>query len=240
MPRDRVKPTSRPDPTSGGAGTPGTRYSHPAFGQLSASRVQNGSGETLYGSDFKHHDYIVIRIGESELTRTLSRDWPFSKNEIVEIAVSEAQWASFVSSLNVGQGVPCTITRRDGRLVPGIDATELVSDQHFKREQKEALTEALVAVQRAKAEINGLATSKRAKEAATDAIERAERALRSSVPFVTDQFEKHVETTIERAKTEVHAYAQNVIVQAGLEALSVDRRDVIEYQPTEEHDDTDQ
>ena len=51
-----------------------TTYSHPAFGQIEVSRVQGGNG-TLYGSDFRHHGYVVVRIAHSTMQRDLSRDW---------------------------------------------------------------------------------------------------------------------------------------------------------------------
>ena len=89
-----------------------TVESHPAYAQISASRV---SGQTnLYGSDFSHQNYVTISIHASELHRSLSRDWAFSRREYIEVAMSESQWAAFVSSMNVGCGIQCTLSHLEG------------------------------------------------------------------------------------------------------------------------------
>src|SRR5262245_60626587 len=93
---------------------------HPAYGQIGASRV---SGQTfLYGTDFAHQNYIIIEISRSELHRGLSNDWPFGRDKLIELALSEAQWATFVSSLNCGQGVQCTLTDFNRESIPQIPA----------------------------------------------------------------------------------------------------------------------
>ena len=38
------------------------RESHPAFGQIAASRVSSTPGVSLYGSDFDHQRYMTISI----------------------------------------------------------------------------------------------------------------------------------------------------------------------------------
>src|SRR3954470_19367469 len=83
---------------------------HPAYGQIAASRVTSGGGATLYGSDFKHSNFITIRVHASEQHRSLSHDWHYARDMLCEVALSEAQWATFVSSLNAGMGVPCTLS----------------------------------------------------------------------------------------------------------------------------------
>lgn len=92
---------------------------HPAYGQIGASRTYGG-GRALYGSDFRHNSSVTIRISESEVTRDLSRDWPHATREIVEVTLSEAQWATFVSSLNMGEGTQCTLAHVMGERKPPI------------------------------------------------------------------------------------------------------------------------
>jgi hypothetical protein len=80
---------------------------HPAYAQIGASRVSGGT--YLYGSNFAHQHYVTISITKSELNRSLSRDWASGGEEYIEVALSEAQWASFVSTLNSGTGIQCTL-----------------------------------------------------------------------------------------------------------------------------------
>ena len=97
-----------------------TRETHPAYAQISASRVSGHA--VLYGSDFNHQHYVTISITPSELHRGLSYDRPHAllRGEIVEVALSEAQWAHFVSSMNQGSGTQCTVQHLHGKLVPQI------------------------------------------------------------------------------------------------------------------------
>jgi hypothetical protein len=124
MPRNEQMPEARAN------GRDGTAYTHPAFGQISASRVTGST--TLFGSDFLHQHYVTIKVNRAELNRDLSRDWHFQREEIVEVALSEAQWATFVSSMNVGAGSQCTIQRVQGEQMPSIPVR--VQEDEFKEE----------------------------------------------------------------------------------------------------------
>src|SRR5215217_5087706 len=93
-----------------------TTVKHPAFAQVSVSRRQHGGGgANLYDSDFGHNSYVVVEVKHSELRRDLSRDWHFPKEEIVQFAFSESQWATFVSSFNSGSGTPATLLWEAGK-----------------------------------------------------------------------------------------------------------------------------
>lgn len=213
--RTSQPPTEIDDPNAGGAETRGTRYDHPAFGQIGASRVQGS--RTLYGTDFVHHAFVSIRISHSQLTRTLSHDWHYANDEIVSIDLSEAQWATFVSSLNVGQGVPCTIDHLQGRPLPGITPHE--RDTQFKNEVRGTLTEALAEVAAAIEQVSAATIPKTKRESILSRLTKAAQHLRSNLPFVADSFDKHVEATVEAAKIEVNAYLTHAVTQAGLDVL---------------------
>ena len=104
------------------------RENHPAYAMIGASRVSQfggGGGARLFGSDFGHQHYVTISIRRASLGRSHQSEHAYGEEELIEVALSEAQWATFVSSMNVGHGVQATLTRvRDGdgfHLVPGID-----------------------------------------------------------------------------------------------------------------------
>jgi hypothetical protein len=195
---------------------------HPSYGQIGAARTSHGpTGIRLYGSDFDHGHYITIRINVSELNRSLNRDWYYGREQIIEVALSEAQWATFVSSPNVGSGVPCTIQHRQGiGQIPAIPARTRATDK-FSEETKETLEtireelDALLAD--VKAEASGLSAKKR--DALTTRVNRAIRVVSSTVPFVAKSFSEHMEDTVEHAKAEVHGYINHAITRAGLTAL---------------------
>ncbi|MCD9046819.1 hypothetical protein [Luteimonas sp. MHLX1A] len=99
---------------------------HPAFATIRASRVQGH--HRLFGSTIEHQGAVVIELTEACMVESGGRQTVSDgRRTIAKVALSEAQWASFVSRLNMGTGVPCTLERvRDGELqsVAGLPAPE--------------------------------------------------------------------------------------------------------------------
>lgn len=93
---------------------------HPAFGVIGASRVTHAPGAVLFDSDIQHQHTVMVRIKAASRKRDLHRDWIGGREEYIEVEMSEAQWASFVSSMNNGDGVPCTVRSVNNKSVPGV------------------------------------------------------------------------------------------------------------------------
>lgn len=201
-----------------------TIMDHPAFGQITVNRV-SGS-RTLYGSDFRHDAYVRVTIKRSQLHRNHSRDWYYDKGEIITVDLSEAQWATFVSSFGVGSGVPCTIAREALKGVPTIPFRD--EAQEFKIEASAALTAALDEIKalRAAVEENVAGMSKAKQGSLMESVRKAERSLSDSLPFIADQMAEHMEKRVEKAKVEVNAYATATVMRLGLDALNDHRRDL--------------
>lgn len=217
MPRQEQEPTVKP----GGFDGDGKVYEHPAFGHIAVSRV-TGGGQTLFGSDFQHNSWVAVRIGTSSLNRSLARDWFFPERDFVEVYLSEAQWATFVSSFGQGSGVPCTITRRDGNMIPEIPFRD--EKDEYGREMKTKIDITLVGLRQlvedleAGDKLPGVPKSKLAKllKPLKDAI----RELGSNLPFVAKSFDEHVEQRVEKAKAEIYGWMEQTVRRAGLEALT--------------------
>jgi len=199
------------------AGDDGTVTTHPSFAQIGASRVSGRA--VLYGSDFTHQHYVRIRIAASELHRNLANDWHHSSiNSYVEVELSEAQWATFVSSMNVGGGVPCTLRSKDGEMIPELPDPASRTEQ-FGAEMAMRVDRAIGEVAALAEEVEGLKISEKAKKALLDRIRSARTQLVNNTKFIAEQFDEHMEGTIEKAKIEVNAYAVNTLMRAGLDAV---------------------
>lgn len=213
MPRAIVEPTLiKKDPIHG------DEYAHPAFGQIAVFRTSGAAH--LYGSDFTHQHYMTIRVHESTLNRNLSEDWPHARGTLVEVALSEAQWATFVSSINMGAGVQCTIQAREGNpLVPELPAPDRKAQ--FENEAKQDLAEIETALKalRAKVAENTVGLTKAKAADLLGHVDTAIRRVNDSLPFVAKQMDEHMEKTVERAKVEVHGYISQQIQHAELAAL---------------------
>ncbi len=193
-----------------------TKISHPAFGMIGAKRRHGHA--VLYGSDFIHNDSISIVISTSTLNRDLSRDWPFAENELIEVALSEAQWATFVSSLNVGSGVQCTIEHKDRVAVPGLPKP-VERQKQFMGEANQKIADTIVELTKLTTMISALKISDKQKKELLDQARMARMQIESNAPFVMEQFGEHMEQVVEKAKIEVNAYAVSHLMRAGLAAL---------------------
>lgn len=211
-------PDQDPVESAGGLGEDSKKFDHPAFGQIGASRVQGT--RTLYGSDFLHRHFVTITISRSQLCRDLSHDWHFGGRDLIEVHLSEAQWATFVSSMNVGGGVPCTIDHVLGEDAPGIPLRRNVDV--VENELQKTVADIRKAVDDVAAQMESdigqsLSGAKRSKLLA--GVARLRRLVDDHIPFMAKSFRKTMENTVEKAKIEVNAYAESVIVRSGIAAL---------------------
>lgn len=191
---------------------------HPAYGMIGVSRVSCTPGKHLFGSDVRHSHYLSVRIQAAHMNRTLSRDWPHSDRQLIEVELSESQWAAFVSSPNMGDGVPCTLSWVEGRQVPDIGRVADKKEQ-FSSEVRRALADAQAAVEVLEARVKALGVSAKVREELWHQVLMVKNNLVPNVDFVGRQFTEHVERLTDAAKTEVGAYVQATVMRAGLQAL---------------------
>lgn len=209
------------EPVTVNDGRDGTITTHPSYGQISASRRQGG-GFTLYGSDFVHNSTVAITISASELHRSLSRDWNFPRHEIIEVVLSESQWATFVSSLNNGSGPCCTIQHVQGERMPCLPAPQERTKQ-YSGEYLETINDALKRIDMAIENVSASGLSAKKSLGIVNDLKMAKQELLSNIPFIAKSFDESMEETVEKAKQEIHGYLTGHIARAGLEALQSSR-----------------
>lgn len=178
--RARVAPEIRIDEQPSGKRTVET---HLSYGQVFLSRWQ-GSGSYLYGSDFLHRHGMRLVIAHSERERSLSQDWYHSRREIVEISLTEAQWAALICSAGVGEGVPCTIEHVNGVMTPGLPKPAARTDQ-FQAEMAEDFAEARALLDQLQASVESGGGGKRER---LSLIGQIRQRLGGNQTFVAKQF----------------------------------------------------
>lgn len=189
---------------------------HPAFGMIGAARVQSGGGgAVLYDSDVRHQHFVTIRLSTGARRRQLSHDHLYPEQQLVEVAMSEAQWASFVSSMNVGSGVPCTVefTAGEGKL-PGIP---------YAPRLKESMDEVRGAADRAASAVaEAFATYREHKTAANlRTLQATIENMPANVAFAAESLSEHAENVVQKARADIEA-----MVVAKAEQLKLDPADL--------------
>lgn len=194
---------------------------HPSYGLVSVSRVSCGPpGRILFESPFRHHNYVTLSIQRASRSRHhLHGNHVMGEGEIVEIAMSEVQYAAMLTSLNYGQGVPCTIQRVGGKLVeePPADRTQ----EKFRQESQGHYEE----LARMAEELEGL-TRLKASEIKQPQRERMnflalkiQQGLTCNREFFIKQFTEEMSRVTTAAKAEIQAHLLSVTQRAGVEAL---------------------
>lgn len=193
---------------------------HPAFGNITVHRstVSGGpqGGAVLFDSEIAHREVMTLRISPASRKRDLNHDWIHATSKpLIEVEMSMAQWASFVSSINSGGGVPCTIRRTETDWnVPGLE---------FAPRLALSAAETRSAAERAFAKIKEARDVYEAHKTAANlrALHFAIENATSSVTYATKTLTEHTENAVQKARADVEA----MVVQHA-KSLGIDPADI--------------
>lgn len=203
----------------------GTGESHPAYGIASFSRVSwGGSGTRLYGSSLPRHGTTIrLRIHRSERTTDLHHDNFFERDRLIEAEFSPVQFAELLTSMNFGNGVPCTIRWVNGEHMPDIPDDEETLVERVNEDWGKELADLREAAD---------ALAKRADESLTKSpvpaqerkdllhdIKMLAQKVRSNFPFLMESFGKAASQVVAAAKAEVDATVTHAVQATGLKEL---------------------
>lgn len=200
---------------------------HPAYGMIRVSRPQGGAQE-MFGSDLKHSSRVTITITRAEERRSLNTSWYHDRRELIEIDMTEHQWAAFVSSAGMSP-VPCTL-----RNVPE-DGFKLVSvpeilDQRNAKEKasKEFKDKIATHMDRSSELLNTLSdlvsSGKANKKQLLDLLGKANQAFgrfSSDAEFALECFEEEMEKIVENGRSEIEAHITNLATRTGMDVLKL-------------------
>ena len=197
---------------------------HESYGMIGFNRAYGGE-RYLFGSSIPHSNVITLTIREGELNRDLNRDWYFGGRRLIEIAMSESQFAELITSFGHGEGVPCTLKE-----VMGERKEECPFENkriQFENEVKEHIEEIHQDTEKLIKEVAYLFNEKKTlnkadKEKVTDLLNKINREIKSNTPFIMSQFNEQMDKTVKEAKGEVEAFTQNKMHSLALEALKQD------------------
>lgn len=189
---------------------------HPAFGMIQVNRRSSHPGAVLFDSDIRHGHTVVVSVHTATRQRDLSRDWIHPRKELVEVEMSEAQWASFVSSMGT-QGVPATLRVTEGEyMLPGLSYDPRLA--HSMDEVKGAAEATFGQIEQAMAAYDALDSKATAKEKrlAIDKVRASVRNARSNVAYTARSLTEHAENVVQRSRADIEAMAVQAADRLGL------------------------
>lgn len=198
---------------------------HPSYGVVGFSRIQGDPGK-LFGSQLPAHGtFVQLTIKRAVRYHDLSHDWIHGRGrELIEIWLSSAQFAELLTTMNIGDGVPCTIREFNGETMEMPPQGGRTTAEEIHGTFKEKVVKFSQYVNTKTNELRGLLLAKgtikvedRKRVAAH--LEYIRRELEQNIPFVEKSFQEAVEKTTVHAKAELDAMVSTTIHKTGLEAL---------------------
>jgi hypothetical protein len=193
---------------------------HPSFGVINVSRGVCSSKMNLFGSSIQQRSYIQLSISKAVLARHTNRDWIRSEGvPIVSIYLSPSQFADAITSLNQGEGTPCTITFVEGHGVqePTLESKRVQFDADFEDIMKEVTDPASEFYSKIEYILSKPNIGKHDKELILKQIDALKMQIESSVPFMKKQWTEQLDKTVVEAKNEISAFLEDKIRTLGLE-----------------------
>ncbi len=218
------------DPTYGPVDRLGhTAVSHPSYATINISRV-SGRKE-LFDSSFTHHNYITLSIRSADRIVDGPTESIYSKEEYIEVAMSESQFARAITALNMGSGAPCTLVRRNGKGIPQArpesvvgNHTEMVRDKLKGAFERQKATAAKIRKWREEKHRPTLAEM----DQMVQDMEGQAANFHKNMDYFAGCFEEHMETVVDAAKTEIEAHVLATADKLGFRQDEMPRLEVHE------------
>ena len=189
---------------------------HPSFAVVNTVRSQ-GTGRTLFQSDLKHNETIVLTISRASRKRDLNRDWVHSHQELIEVEMSLAQWGALVSSTGIGSGVPVTLRRTENEVfVPGLPDGSRI--QHNLKEVDQATDKLLEQIRERFTVLKDAIESKKGLRITRQALHDLEVTLanaNANTKFSVTSLREAAESLVHQAKADIEAHVLATVNQVG-------------------------
>ena len=183
---------------------------HPSYGMMRFSRGQSSKAHQLFGSTLKHNDFISLTISKGELNRgDLNYDSYYAREQMMEIHMSESQFAELITTFNRGSGVPVTIAWFNGENVPQcpfVSKTEQFNAE-FKQKMLNLTDDLQKTIEKTKVILESAKPiSKGERDVIAKSIESLVSAISSNLPFINSQFAESMDKTVTEAKASLEAF----------------------------------
>lgn len=216
------------------------KESHESFGMIGWSRQHTtgmGNGAELFGSDLKHGNLCAIRIHQAKRERSLSKSWYFAEKLLVEVVMSPHQFSEFLTTPNMGDGVPCTIRHTQTQRNIEYKGFETEGELH-KKEFQDQMQNIKVKGKNVRRKIVEMKSGKTIKKGdfteLSNMVDNLIMEVTSNVPFIGESFEKTMQKTVAAGKAEIETFIQHKIHSAGLDALGISPPELLEHDDGQE------
>jgi hypothetical protein len=205
------------------------REAHPSFGVIGLYR-QTTCGiqarNKLFGSSLSDHpETIVIKLNRATRKHDLGRDWIYADSiqPLFSVELSPAQFAAMITTMNVGDGVPCTVRVLNREPVDEMPAEYETEAEKTRNYYGDSLRERLDKLSSERKRLSQVLSKKKLtkkdKEEVAFMVEKVFRMFEGDAEFMLGQFERAAERVVVAAKGQVDAFITSTAARLGIEAL---------------------
>jgi len=205
--------------------------SHPSFAQLSFHRYSGGHNN-LYGSAIRHQEYIALQIKRSVKHISPYSEYYYAYSApLIEVFMSQAQFAEAITTMNMGSGVPVTLHSLKGEFFP--KCPEFNQAQKANNDLNQKMNEFADKIAHGQKRINEIlgkkgAINKGERKEISNIYSMLMQDLRSNLPFLHECMTEAFDKTAMSAKADIEAFYVNAVNRLGLEALESKKVNLIE------------
>lgn len=203
------------------------------MGKISWNRINCGGSVPMFGSDIKTNTPVCISIYEaSESTdpeeRCMAHSITTKHPPIMQIEMTPVQWAEFLTAGTVDDGVPCTITRRDGKRTSPVIPRSIVKDYNQLVANKfDAFQTGIATIEQKIRETleSGKSLGKNDMRELLSNLSTVRVNTVENLKFASHCFQEDIAKAVVKAKTEVNAYAETRLGPMGIKCLTNETED---------------
>jgi len=195
--------------------------SHPSFIQISVTRFQGGN-PNYYGSNITHDHGISIKVSRSKLFRDEYNDHYYPYQTLLEFRLSPAQFTEMLTTMNVHEGVPATLTYLRGEVIPSFESESI--QERLNQDLSRKLKELANRFSEYRSEIEAILDKKgtilkKDRQALRKLYGLIEREFASNLPFLHKCMTETLDRSVLEAKTEIEAFYMHSVMNEGRKAL---------------------
>jgi hypothetical protein len=205
-----------------------TRAKHPSWVMIQISRV-TGS-KKLFGSQLDHNQFFQMRINQAEAQSSLGGVNYFGHGRgFVEVCFSGSQFVDLITSMNIGSGVPATMTWFNGQYVPQADERSPHPNNEAKKGFMRSVERTTKDLQKNIDEVNELIADNKPlnqakKKQIRDSLSLISYGFSNNASFYLDRYNEATDQIVTQAKNEVETFITSSLVAKGIESLTNEAR----------------
>ena len=197
-------------------------YEHESYGMIQICRYRGGE-KNFFGSAIPHEGGVSIEIFEGKHTRSLSSDWYFPKKKLVEIRLTENQFAECITNIN-SSPVPVTLKSIMGKKMeepPQINKRDI-----FENEFEDSMKTLEEKLKNLSAKTEELLSQKKnlnqkERDVILSEIAAIRQEVKNNIPFVRDCFREAMDDIVLESKTEVENFAKQRAHDLGVDTAKI-------------------